>query len=71
MRRTPVPPREAGLAEIDAWCGWFRQAQLDTIAANGDMRDAERTAAIAEAHRLTDAIGERMRDDLRLRTAPR
>lgn len=60
MRKQPAP-RDPGLIEIDAWERWFLSAQLQTIAANLDMYPAEREQAIAEASRLSAAIGEQRR----------
>lgn len=60
MRKHPAP-RDPGLIEIDAWEQWLLSAQLQTIAANLDMYPAERERAIAEATRLSAAIGEQRR----------
>jgi hypothetical protein len=54
-------PHAAALAEIDAWERWFHDAQLATIAANPDMHDAERAAAIVAAKSLAAAVAERRR----------
>ena len=63
MLRKLRAPRDEGLQQIAEWQQWFLGAQLDVIAANPDMHDAERVTAIAEAERLSAAIGERMRVD--------
>lgn len=60
MLRKARAPRDEGLQQIAEWQAWFLGAQLDVISTR-ELTPDQRKQEIAEAERLSAAIGDQMR----------